>query len=133
MSEFMEQQNQASQGMFPTDGGGYHPAGELHVNTARALDPHTSIEDYSRVMLQYTQNRMSGFARLDDDKRLPASRSSRSSDTGNESGDSASGMLARQANGRGSTARSSSASLSNSPYGNGEISKPIKDNSKPSF
>lgn len=133
MSRFMEQQTQAPQGMFPADGGGYHTPGEPHVDTTRSLDPHTSIEDYSRVMLQYTQNRMSGFAGLDDDKGSPASRSSGSSDTGNESGDSTSGMLARQMDGRDSTARSSSASFSNSPYGNGETTKSARDNSKPSF
>ncbi|KAK1144363.1 hypothetical protein N8T08_005516 [Aspergillus melleus] len=133
MSRFMEQQTQPPQGMFPADGGGYHTPGESHVDTTRSLDPHTSIEDYSRVMLQYTQNRMSGFARLDDDKGSPASRSSGSSDTGNESSDSTSGMFARQMDGRDSTARSSSASFSNSPYGNGETTTSARDNSKPSF
>lgn len=125
MSELMEQQSQATQGMFPTDHEGYCPPGESHVDTTRALNPHTSIEDYSRVMLQYTQNRMSGFTRLDDDKGSHANRSSRSSDTGNESGDSASGVLARQPNGYNSTTRSSSGSLGNS--------RSSRDNSKPSI
>lgn len=129
MSEFMDQSTKGTQPMFPRESESYRPAGEPQVNTARALDPHTSIEDYSRVMLQYTQNRMSGFARLDDEKASPASRSSRSSDTGNESGDSASGVLARQADGRNSTARSSSSSLGNSSFGTGEKFNPTKDHS----
>ncbi|PLB51917.1 hypothetical protein P170DRAFT_471843 [Aspergillus steynii IBT 23096] len=125
MSEFMDQSTKGTQPMFPTGSEDYRPSAEPHINTSRALDPHTSIEDYSRVMLQYTQNRMSGFARLDDDKGSSGSRSG--SDTGNESGDSASGVLARQADGRNSTARSSSASLSNPPLSNGEKLNSIKD------
>ncbi|KAL4964403.1 uncharacterized protein BDV14DRAFT_200929 [Aspergillus stella-maris] len=58
------------------------------------------VEDYSRIMLEYTQRRMAGFADTDD-RSYATSRSSRSSNTSGHSGKSASGILAGQASGPG--------------------------------
>ncbi|PLN80133.1 hypothetical protein BDW42DRAFT_194725 [Aspergillus taichungensis] len=55
------------------------------VQTDRMVNPNDSIEDYSRVMLQYTHNRMSSFTDVDQDKRSP-SASSRSSGSSGGSG-----------------------------------------------
>ncbi|KAL4929656.1 uncharacterized protein BDV17DRAFT_290367 [Aspergillus undulatus] len=55
-----------------------------------------SVEDYSRIMLEYTQRRMVGFADTDD-RGYATSRSSRSSNTSGQSGKSTSGILASQA------------------------------------
>jgi hypothetical protein len=70
------------------EGGETSPPNESHVQYDRAVHPQTSIEDYSRVMLEYTHNRMASFADTDPDKGFPVRRSSRSSAG---SGDSASG------------------------------------------
>ncbi|GKZ29102.1 hypothetical protein AbraIFM66950_003061 [Aspergillus brasiliensis] len=82
--------------MPPTGGEGCRPPGD-HLDAGRAVDPHSSVEDYSRVMLEYTQRRMADFTDLDDEKG--SSRSSRSSQTSSNSGTSTSGLLARQAAG----------------------------------
>ncbi|KAE8150174.1 hypothetical protein BDV25DRAFT_115218 [Aspergillus avenaceus] len=88
-------QSENMQPMLPLDGGGTSPPGQNYVQTDRALNPQTSIEDYSRVMLEYTHNRMANFADFDSDKGSPVSRSSRSSAASGESSDSAGGMLRR--------------------------------------
>ncbi|PYH96115.1 hypothetical protein BO71DRAFT_321503 [Aspergillus ellipticus CBS 707.79] len=85
--------------MPPTGGEGCRPPGEHSVHMDRSVDPHSSVEDYSRVMLEYTQRRMAGFADLDDGKGGRPSRSSRSSQTSGNSGTSTSGFMARQAAG----------------------------------
>ncbi|EAW24310.1 uncharacterized protein NFIA_038840 [Aspergillus fischeri NRRL 181] len=82
---------------FPVDGGGCRPPGETHIETQRSVDPNMSVEDYNRVMLQYTQRRMSTFLDMGNDGGPPPSRSSRSSDSSGNSGISTSGVLARQA------------------------------------
>lgn len=58
------------------------------TQTQRPLDPRTSINDYNRVMLQYTQRRMSTFCGMDDGRGSPGgggssntSNTSRGSDT----------------------------------------------------
>ncbi|KAF7178735.1 hypothetical protein CNMCM7691_007553 [Aspergillus felis] len=84
---------------FPVDGGGCRPPGETHVETQRSVDPNISIEDYNRIMLQYTQRRMSTFLDMGNDSTPPPSRSSRSSDSSGNSGVLTSGALARQAAG----------------------------------
>ncbi|KAL2863312.1 uncharacterized protein BJX67DRAFT_262766 [Aspergillus lucknowensis] len=56
-----------------------------------------SVEGYSRIMLEYTQRRMAGFA--DNTKGYATSRSSRIIDANNQSGDSKSSLLASQAAG----------------------------------
>ncbi|KAL4742097.1 hypothetical protein BDV11DRAFT_37109 [Aspergillus similis] len=63
----------------------------------------STVEDYSRIMLEYTQRRLAGFAdRLgDSDRGSATSRSSRSSNTSGQSGTSTSGFLAGQASGPG--------------------------------
>ncbi|KAE8364169.1 hypothetical protein BDV27DRAFT_158141 [Aspergillus caelatus] len=88
------QQPETVQPMVP-HGGGTSPPGDSHLQMNRTVNPHTSVEDYSRVMLEYTHNRMASFADLDADKGSPVSRSSRSSAGSGESGDSAGDMLRR--------------------------------------
>ncbi|KAL4758967.1 uncharacterized protein BDW70DRAFT_162069 [Aspergillus foveolatus] len=63
----------------------------------------STVEDYSRIMLEYTQRRMAGFADRpgDSDRGSATSRSSRSSNTSGQSGTSTSGFLAGQASGPG--------------------------------
>ncbi|PWY79651.1 hypothetical protein BO70DRAFT_293132 [Aspergillus heteromorphus CBS 117.55] len=85
--------------MPPSTGEGCRPPGEPSVQFNRSLEPPSSVEDYSRVMLEYTQRRMAGFVDLDDDKGGHATHSSRSSQTSGNSGTSTSGFMARQASG----------------------------------
>ncbi|KAL4804893.1 hypothetical protein BDV18DRAFT_161297 [Aspergillus unguis] len=68
-----------------------------------AASQNNSVEDYSRIMLEYTQRRMAGFADPPDDRGYATSRSSRSSNTSGQSGNSQSGILAGQAAGPGPT------------------------------
>ena len=76
------------------------PDGRGTQQTSRPLDPSSSVEDYSRVMLEYTRRRMSTFTDMGmDDKRHNSTRSnsSGSSMSSDKSGASTSGVLARQA------------------------------------
>ncbi|KAH1498423.1 hypothetical protein KXX57_008429 [Aspergillus fumigatus] len=66
---------------FHVDGGGCRPQGETHIETQRSVDPNMSIEAYNRVMLQYTQRRMSTFLDMGNDGGPPPSRNGRSSDS----------------------------------------------------
>lgn len=75
-----------------------------HVETQR-LDPHTSLGDYNRTMLEYTQRQMSSFVDLDDAKS-GSGTSSRSSQSSGNSGTSSNGVLAGQANGPAPTSAS---------------------------
>ena len=77
------------------DGGGTTPSSDSHLQMNRTVNPHMSVEDYSRVMLEYTHNRMASFADLDADNGSPVSRSSRSSAGSGKSDDSAGDMLRR--------------------------------------
>ncbi|KAL4977073.1 hypothetical protein BDW66DRAFT_133327 [Aspergillus desertorum] len=63
----------------------------------------SSVEDYSRIMLEYTQRRMARLAKRpgDNERGSATSRSSRSSNTSSQSGGSMSGILAGQASGPG--------------------------------
>ena len=71
-----------------------HRAGcQGQVQTDRMVNPNDSIEDYSRVMLQYTHNRMSSFTDVNQDKRSP-SASSRGSGSSGNSGNSGARMMA---------------------------------------
>jgi hypothetical protein len=94
----MEQPASSIEGMFTADHGSGPPA-ESHVESQRAIDPHTSLEDYNRTMLEYTQKQMSSFVDLEDGNS--SGTSSRSSQSSGNSGNSRSGngVLARQANG----------------------------------
>ncbi|KAL4886254.1 hypothetical protein BJY04DRAFT_178732 [Aspergillus karnatakaensis] len=85
--------------MSPSDGEPGRPPGNV-IQTDRSADRHhtASVEDYSRIMLEYTQRRMAGFADTDD-RGYATSRSSRSSNTSGQSGNSTSGILASQAAG----------------------------------
>lgn len=95
----MQQPATEIQGMFTSDHGSGPPAGD-HVQSQRAVDPHTSLEDYNRSMLEYTQKQMSSFVDLDDGNGSgSSSRSSQSSGNSGNSGISNNGSLARQANG----------------------------------
>ncbi|PYH42691.1 uncharacterized protein BP01DRAFT_367893 [Aspergillus saccharolyticus JOP 1030-1] len=89
--------------MPPSGREGCRASGDYHINSNRTMDPNTSVEDYNRVMLEYTQRRMADFAEFDDDKGSFPSRSSRSSQTSGDSGASTSGVLASQAAGPTST------------------------------
>lgn len=69
------------------------------VQAARPLDPRSSLDDYNRVMLAYTQRRMSTFVDMDNGRKSPSSRSSNSSgDSGKNSdfSNTTSGVLSRQ-------------------------------------
>ncbi|OJJ95457.1 hypothetical protein ASPACDRAFT_64367 [Aspergillus aculeatus ATCC 16872] len=93
--------------MPPTGGEACRPPGDYRIHSHRTTDPHSSVEDYNRIMLEYTQRRMADFAEFDDDKGSFPSRSSRSSQTSGNSGTSTSGVLARQAAGPTSTSAGS--------------------------
>lgn len=85
--------------MFPADSGAGPPASGNHLETQR-LDSQTSLEDYNRTMLEYTQRQMSSFVDLDDGKSGSGSgTSSRSSQSSGNSGSSGNGEIVRQANG----------------------------------
>lgn len=73
----------------------------IHTDHGFAQRSNT-VEDYSRIMLEYTSRRMAGFA--DPARRgYASSRSSRSSNASGQSGTSISGSLAGQAAGPGPT------------------------------
>lgn len=91
----MQQPSENIDTMFPTDSGAGPPVSTNHVETQR-LDPHTSLDDYNRTMLEYTQRQMSSFVDLDDVNSRRSDSSSRSSQSSGNSGISG---IARQANG----------------------------------
>lgn len=66
------------------------------TQTQRPLDPRTSINDYNRVMLQYTQRRMSTFCGMDDGRGSPggSSNTSNTSSRGSDASPSLSGDTA---------------------------------------
>ncbi|KAL2811337.1 hypothetical protein BJX63DRAFT_433489 [Aspergillus granulosus] len=70
------------------------PPGSI-IQTDRTMGRHygASVEDYSRIMLEYTQRRMASVADS-------GSRSSRASNDSGQSGSSTSGGLASQASGQ---------------------------------
>ena len=99
-SSHMQQPASEIQGMFTADQGSGSPA-DSHVQAQRAVDPHTSLEDYNRSMLEHTHKQMSSFVDLDDPQQGSgiSSRSSQSSGDSGSSGASNKGSIARQANG----------------------------------
>ncbi|KAA8643038.1 uncharacterized protein ATNIH1004_009800 [Aspergillus tanneri] len=103
MSAVSDEQTNSTHPVLPTNGEGAVRLGQKHIR------PSQSLEDYSRVMLQYTQCRMTGFVRTDSHKCSSTSRRSRSSD----SSDSTSGVLALQNQTRSSASGSSRSSPSN--------------------
>ncbi|OJJ48935.1 hypothetical protein ASPZODRAFT_1358651 [Penicilliopsis zonata CBS 506.65] len=99
--------------MSPIDGGGGDDRGgrgfgypsppaethHFHITHSR-FDPRVSLDDYNRIMLEYTQRQMASFVDQDGDRHRATStrsRSSRSSDTSGRSGQSTSGILAGHA------------------------------------
>ncbi|RDW93092.1 uncharacterized protein DSM5745_00414 [Aspergillus mulundensis] len=79
-----------------------HPGQPDNANFHSRRSSQSTVEDYSRVMLEYTQRRMAGFAEVpgaDNDRGSSTSHSSRSSNTSGQSGTSTSGILAGQAAG----------------------------------
>ncbi|KAL4903412.1 hypothetical protein BDW74DRAFT_179829 [Aspergillus multicolor] len=79
-----------------------HPGQSDNFNVHSRRSSQSTVEDYSRVMLEYTQRRMAGFAEVpgaDNDRGSATSHSSRSSNTSGQSGTSTSGILAGQAAG----------------------------------
>ncbi|KAJ5689276.1 hypothetical protein N7462_003668 [Penicillium macrosclerotiorum] len=93
----MQQPANSLHSMFPPESGGQPPTENL-VETQRSLDPHTSLEDYNRTMLEYTQRQMSSFVDLDEGSGS-CGTSSRSSQSSGNSGVSSNGVLVRQASG----------------------------------
>ncbi|KAL4753184.1 hypothetical protein BDW72DRAFT_191331 [Aspergillus terricola var. indicus] len=77
----------------------------------------STVADYSRIMLEYTQRRMAGFADRpgDSDRGSATSRSSRGSNTSSQSGTSTSGFLAGQDPGPGPGSGSGLTSRTHSP------------------
>jgi hypothetical protein len=89
------------QGMFAHDAGAGPPPSDSHVESQRSMDPHVSLEDYNRHMLEYTQRQMSSFVDLDDNRDSGSSgRSSESSGSSCNSGRSShnSSVVTSQAN-----------------------------------
>lgn len=87
--------------MHPSDTDAGRPPGNATViqpEYTADRNQNATVEDYSRIMLEYTQRRMAGFADPED-TRYAASRSSRSSNTSGQSGNSTSGILAGHASG----------------------------------
>jgi hypothetical protein len=84
----------------PTGGESGRPPGTI-IQTDPSMDRHhgASVEDYSRIMLEYTQRRMAGFTNTSD-KGYASSRSSRASNGSGQSGMSTSGGLASLAAGQ---------------------------------
>lgn len=77
--------------------------GQGPMQTQRSVDNRSSLEVYNRVMLEYTQRRMSTFVNLDDGNGSPLGRStggnnsnSNSNSSGSNSGSSATRGLSRQ-------------------------------------
>jgi hypothetical protein len=97
----MQQPSDNIQIMFTHESGGTGPAHGNHVETHRPTDPRISLDDYNRIMLEYTQRQMSSFVDLDDSNSSSgaSSRSSQSSGSSGRSGASSNGVLTRQANG----------------------------------
>jgi hypothetical protein len=64
------------------------------TQSQRPLDPRNNIDDYSRVMLQYTQRRMSTFCDMDEGRGSPggSSNSSNSSNSSSRSSDVSSSL-----------------------------------------
>lgn len=75
--------------MFPAGGGGSAQLSqsETHASTSksRPLNPRSSLDDYNRVMLEYTRRRMSTFADVDGPPRHTSGGRMRSSTRENNS------------------------------------------------
>ncbi|KAJ5836977.1 hypothetical protein N7447_003003 [Penicillium robsamsonii] len=66
----MQQQTEDMDSMFPVSGSVDNMTSETHVGSYQSLDPsRSSLEDYNRSMLQYTQRQMSSFVDMDDSRR----------------------------------------------------------------
>lgn len=116
----MQQPSENIDTMITTDSGAGPPASTNHIETER-LDPHTSLDDYNRTMLEYTQRQMSTFVDLDDSNgrsgsSQSSSRSSESSSRSSQSsGNSGTSGIARQANGPPPTSAGAAAAARLSP------------------
>ncbi|KAJ5134502.1 hypothetical protein N7448_000478 [Penicillium atrosanguineum] len=89
MNQSTMQPTETVQSMFAQNSGAGPPASNSNVETQRSMDPHVSLEDYNRTMLEYTQRQMSSFVDLDDSRGSGSSgRSGRSSGSSHHSGDS---------------------------------------------
>ncbi|KAJ5913124.1 hypothetical protein N7504_002007 [Penicillium tannophilum] len=106
----MTESAQMQQALFHDAGAG--PPTHL-VDANQPIDPRTSLEDYNRTMLNYTQRQMSTFVDLDGSGNSrgngTSSRSSQSSGNSGNSDSSSNGILASQANGPSPTSAGSSA------------------------
>jgi len=106
----MTEHSQMQQPGIYQDSGAGPPTDFAEIN--QSSDSRTSLEDYNRTMLHYTQRQMSSFVDLDGpgDSRGNgmSSRSSQSSGNSGNSDNSANGVLASQANGPPPTSAGSS-------------------------
>ncbi|EPS34509.1 hypothetical protein PDE_09473 [Penicillium oxalicum 114-2] len=89
----MQQPSYTIQSMFPNQAGEDSSLQGTNVETQRTFDPHTTIEDYNRTMLEYTQRQISSFVDLDENNNSSgtcsrSSQSSGNSDTSAHSTDS---------------------------------------------
>ncbi|CAL5871287.1 uncharacterized protein PFLUO_LOCUS5537 [Penicillium psychrofluorescens] len=83
--------SESNMDMFPSESRGESSSIQNHVQTSRALDPRNSLDDYNRLMLEYTHRQMSSF--VDQDDGNSSGGSSRSSQSSVHSGTSNSGRL----------------------------------------
>ncbi|KAJ6107542.1 hypothetical protein N7523_008865 [Penicillium sp. IBT 18751x] len=83
MNRSTAQPTDTVQSMFAQDSGAGPPDSNSHVEIQRSMDPHVSLEDYNRTMLEYTQRQMSSFVDLDDGRG--SGSSNRSSASGGSS------------------------------------------------
>lgn len=72
---------------------GHGPALEP-IDTGTNIDPHSSVDDYNRVMLQYTQRQMAAFTHGDD-----TGTGRRNSTTSRSSGQSNTSSVTKMAHG----------------------------------
>ncbi|KAJ5495284.1 hypothetical protein N7539_000400 [Penicillium diatomitis] len=79
----MQQPACTVQSMYPNQAGGDSSLQGANVETQRAFDPRTTIEDYNRTMLEYTQRQISSFVDLDENNNSNGTRSRSSQSSGN--------------------------------------------------
>lgn len=91
--------------MLPTDGGGTAPLEDIVHHPSHRPNSNAYIDDYNRVMLQYTQRQVATFIDSDSGGNGPSSSASSrsngscSSESSGDSSDLPCGNMARQASG----------------------------------
>lgn len=118
--------------MFDQDAGAGPLASDNHVETQRSIDPRASLGDYNRTMLEYTQQQMSSFVDLDDDRGSGTSgRSSESGSSGRSHG-SGDGIMASQSSGLPPTSAGAAAAKQRHLHNGGQMSALTPSEAKPS-